>query len=195
MWVAFWLHTPRGTPLSTALNLAATSMGTGLLTLPHTFARCGPLVGTGLLAVLSVTTDVTLILLVKMSRALGVHTFGALMRKLFGKGGSAVFQLTLISVLFLALTAMQRVVLDLLPIFLESICGVEHGTVKPLAPLGGTLNGVQRFDTTPCADQIAPMLDRLQSLTPKPAVSSALRFMSEFGCLHCMATSTHVVCL
>ncbi|CAJ1408014.1 unnamed protein product [Effrenium voratum] len=126
-------RTGSGTPLSTALNLAATSMGTGLLTLPHTFARCGPLVGTGLLAVLSVTTDVTLILLVKMSRALGVHTFGALMRKLFGKGGSAVFQLTLISVLFLALTAMQRVVLDLLPIFLESICGVEHGTVKPLA--------------------------------------------------------------
>lgn len=53
--------------------------------------------------------------------------------------------MTLISVLFLALTAMQRVVLDLLPIFaarranrvrwrqVESICGLIPGTVKPLA--------------------------------------------------------------
>eukprot|EP00434_Breviolum_minutum_P009123 symbB.v1.2.008036.t1/scaffold490.1/size198488/7 len=123
----------QGTPLSTALNLAATSMGTGLLTLPHVFAGCGPLLATLLLGVLSVTTDVTLMLLVRLGRMLGVTTFGSLMRRIFGKSGSLVFQLTLISVLFLALTAMQRVVLDLLPIFVESTCGLVPGTVKPLA--------------------------------------------------------------
>eukprot|EP00438_Fugacium_kawagutii_P000844 Skav202994 [mRNA] locus=scaffold2267:686768:694717:- [translate_table: standard] len=152
-----------GTPLSTALNLAATSMGTGLLTLPHAawtardpllavagvsgggsgevvevlanaivFAGCGPLVASMLLVVLSLTTDVTLVLLVSLGRVLNVSTFGSLMRRIFGKSGSFVFQLTLISVLFLALTAMQRVVMDLLPIFVESICGLIPGTVKPL---------------------------------------------------------------
>lgn len=122
-----------GTPFSTALNLAATSMGTGLLTLPHVFACCGPKMASALLLVLAVTTDVTLVLLVKLGRMLGVTTFGSLMCRIFGKSGSLVFQLTLISVLFLALTAMQRVVLDLLPIFVESICGLIPGTVKPLA--------------------------------------------------------------
>lgn len=123
----------QGTPLSTALNLAATSVGMGLLTLPHVFAGCGPLVASILLGVLSITTDITLVLLVRMGRMLNVMTFGSLMRRIFGKSGSLVFQLTLISVLFLALTAMQRVVMDLLPIFVESICGLIPGTVKPLA--------------------------------------------------------------
>ena len=75
----------------------------------------------------------TLVLLVTLGRLLNVTTFGSLMRRIFGKAGSLVFQMTLISVLFLALTAMQRVVLDLLPIFVESICGLIPGTVKPLA--------------------------------------------------------------
>ena len=119
-----------GTPLSTALNLAASSMGTGLLTLPHAFARCGPALCMLLLAILAVTTDVTLILLIRLGRHLGVSTFGSLMQRLFGKNGSACFQLMLISVLFLALTAMQRVVLDLLPIFMEAMCGLRH--VSPL---------------------------------------------------------------
>ncbi|CAE7297233.1 AVT6B [Symbiodinium natans] len=118
-----------GTPLSTALNLAASSMGTGLLTLPHAFASCGPTLCTMLLAILAVTTDVTLILLIKLGRQLGVSTFGSLMQRLFGKEGSACFQLMLISVLFLALTAMQRVVLDLLPIFVFAIFGIQ---VSPL---------------------------------------------------------------
>ncbi|CAE7668782.1 AVT6B [Symbiodinium sp. CCMP2592] len=119
-----------GTPLSTALNLAASSMGTGLLTLPHAFACCGPVLCILLLGILAVTTDVTLILLIRLGRHLGVSTFGSLMQSLFGKNGSGCFQLMLISVLFLALTAMQRVVLDLLPIFMEAMCGFSH--VSPL---------------------------------------------------------------
>ena len=46
-----------GTPFSTALNLAATSMGTGLLTLPHVFACGGPKMASALLLVLAVTTE------------------------------------------------------------------------------------------------------------------------------------------
>ena len=115
--------------MSTALNLAASSMGTGLLTLPHAFACCGPVLCTLLLAILALTTDVTLVLLIRLGRHLGVSTFGSLMQRLFGKNGSACFQLMLISVLFLALTAMQRVVLDLLPIFMEAVCGLK---VSPL---------------------------------------------------------------
>jgi len=115
-----------GTPLSTALNLAACSMGTGLLTLPHAFACCGPALCLLLLAVLAVTTDVTLILLIRLGRKLGTSSFGALMQRLFGRKGSVCFQLILSSVVFLALTAMQRVVLDLLPIFLEAMLG-NHG--------------------------------------------------------------------
>ena len=32
-----------GTPWSSTVNLAATAMGTGVLTLPYAFARCGPM--------------------------------------------------------------------------------------------------------------------------------------------------------
>lgn len=47
-----------------------------------------------------------------------------------GPAGPQVFQLTLISVLFLALTAMQRVVLDLLPIFVAWFCLDERGCLS-----------------------------------------------------------------
>lgn len=49
---------------------------------------------------------------------------------------SEVFQLTLISVLFLALTAMQRVVLDLLPIFVPWRVGMSRAVFVYMLPNG-----------------------------------------------------------
>lgn len=49
---------------------------------------------------------------------------------------SEVFQLTLISVLFLALTAMQRVVLDLLPIFVPWRVRMSRGCDFHMLPNG-----------------------------------------------------------
>lgn len=121
-----------GTPISSAINLAATAMGTGMLTLPFAFARCGPGRCLVLLAILAVTTDVTLLLLVRAGHATGLRTLGEIMQLLFGRIGSASFQLMMAVVLFLALTAMQRVVLDLLPMFLEELVGLPGRSLQPV---------------------------------------------------------------
>lgn len=126
----------RGTPLSSAINLAATAMGTGVLTLPYAFAQCGPVRSLLLLAVLAVTTDITLVLLVRTGRSMGLTSFGAIMRKLFGDVGSRGFEAMMATVLFLALTAMQRVVLDLLPMSLEEALSMRSGSVDPVMVSG-----------------------------------------------------------
>eukprot|EP00448_Togula_jolla_P042143 CAMPEP_0170568560 /NCGR_PEP_ID=MMETSP0224-20130122/5_1 /TAXON_ID=285029 /ORGANISM="Togula jolla, Strain CCCM 725" /LENGTH=428 /DNA_ID=CAMNT_0010890505 /DNA_START=69 /DNA_END=1355 /DNA_ORIENTATION=- len=121
----------RGTPLSAAVNLAATAMGTGVLTLPFAFGRCGVARCLALLAILAVTTDVSLMLLVRAGRHLNIKTFSGTTRRLFGDTGCTAFQVMTVSILFLALTAMQRVVLDLFPIFCEEMLKLAPGTVRP----------------------------------------------------------------
>lgn len=121
-----------GTPLSSTINLAATAMGTGMLTLPFAFAQCGLASFLAILAVLAVTTDLSLLLLVRTGRATGLTAIGGIMQQIFGSFGRVSFQLMLIAVLFLALTAMQRVVLDLLPMFLEEVLAMTRGSLEPM---------------------------------------------------------------
>mmetsp|Transcript_51292 Transcript_51292/g.130412 ORF Transcript_51292/g.130412 Transcript_51292/m.130412 type:complete len:426 (-) Transcript_51292:33-1310(-) len=120
-----------GTPVSAAVNLAATAMGTGVLTLPFAFARCGPMRCLLLLIFLAATTDVTLCLMIGAGRRLRLCSLGAILTRLFGAGGSLAFTVVMGGVLFLALTAMQRVVLDLLPMFVEELLGLPADSLRP----------------------------------------------------------------
>jgi amino acid permease len=120
-----------GTPLSSVINLTATAAGTGMLTLPFAWARCGLARCTAILMALAVTTDVSLVMLVRIKRATGLAAFGGIMQTLFGSAGSRSFQVLMASILFFALTSMQRVVLDLLPMFLEELLGFDRGSLSP----------------------------------------------------------------
>ncbi|CAE8615428.1 unnamed protein product [Polarella glacialis] len=121
------------TPLSSAVSLLATALGTGVLTLPYVASQSGPGQFLAVLAVMAYATDVSLILLIEVSRATGLSSLGAITGLLFGSVGSSSFQLMISSVLFLALTAMQRVVLDLLPMFLEELGDLPRASLSPFA--------------------------------------------------------------
>ncbi|CAK0820567.1 unnamed protein product [Prorocentrum cordatum] len=125
-----------GTPLSAAINLTATAAGAGMLTLPWAFMRCGPGRCLGILAALAVVTDVSLVLLVRVGRATGLVSFGPVVERLFGDAGSRGFQALMAFILFSALTVFQRVVLDLLPMFLEELCSMSRGSLRPMAVSG-----------------------------------------------------------
>eukprot|EP00442_Polarella_glacialis_P007210 CAMPEP_0115068366 /NCGR_PEP_ID=MMETSP0227-20121206/11929_1 /TAXON_ID=89957 /ORGANISM="Polarella glacialis, Strain CCMP 1383" /LENGTH=104 /DNA_ID=CAMNT_0002454583 /DNA_START=45 /DNA_END=356 /DNA_ORIENTATION=- len=80
------------TPLSSAVSLLATALGTGVLTLPYVASQSGPGQFLAVLAVMAYATDVSLILLIEVSRATGLSSLGAITGLLFGSVGSSSFQ-------------------------------------------------------------------------------------------------------
>eukprot|EP00971_Amphidinium_carterae_P246347 4892924-Amphidinium_carterae.2 len=122
----------RGTVTSSILNLTATAMGSGLLTLPYAYAICGPRACTCLLIILAITSDITMVNLVRVGREVKASNFSEVLQNVLGNKGKRIFQVVTACVLFLAMTSMQRVIADLLPIFIEEVLGLASGTVRPV---------------------------------------------------------------
>eukprot|EP00931_Biecheleriopsis_adriatica_P067829 TRINITY_DN41897_c0_g1_i1.p1 TRINITY_DN41897_c0_g1~~TRINITY_DN41897_c0_g1_i1.p1 ORF type:complete len:418 (-),score=54.84 TRINITY_DN41897_c0_g1_i1:33-1286(-) len=113
----------QGTPISSALNLAAAAVGSGILTLPFAFACSGPLRGVAMVLFLGAISATTLVFLVKVGRATKLYTFEQNATYFFGEAGGRCFNALFTLLLFMIYMAYARTAVDLLPVFLKDQFG------------------------------------------------------------------------
>lgn len=112
-----------GTAFSSVVNLLATAMGAGILSLPRAFAMTGWGLGAVLLILSALANDASLAFLVVCARASGQSTYEGNAQKLLGSIGFKIVNVLLILLLFLADVAFVTIVRDLLPPFIGSLTG------------------------------------------------------------------------
>mmetsp|Transcript_43359 Transcript_43359/g.97608 ORF Transcript_43359/g.97608 Transcript_43359/m.97608 type:complete len:496 (+) Transcript_43359:1-1488(+) len=113
----------QGTQTSAVLNLLATTMGAGLLSLPQAFAYTGWALGIGLMLVTSFCADLSLQFLVDLGRQSGRMSFEGNAFHYLGNAGKRGLNVLLIALLFLASVAMVIIIHDLLPAFIKNMSG------------------------------------------------------------------------
>mmetsp|Transcript_118404 Transcript_118404/g.230444 ORF Transcript_118404/g.230444 Transcript_118404/m.230444 type:complete len:443 (-) Transcript_118404:57-1385(-) len=115
----------QGTPVSSALNLTAAAVGSGILTLPFAFACCGAFWGAVLLLILAFLSNSTLVFLLQIGRHTGRSTFEQNAEFFFGPAGANTFKSLFTVLVIFIYVAYARVVLDLVPHFLEAQFGTR----------------------------------------------------------------------
>lgn len=89
-----------GTVWGSIVNLAATSMGAGVLSLPIALKYGGWVLGTALLAAFALLCDLSLLLLVRARRVSGKASLDDIAEHFYGRVGRAVVKASLITMLF-----------------------------------------------------------------------------------------------
>jgi len=116
----------KSSPLSATLNLLASTMGAGILSLPYAFAKCGVGVGVFLLLLCSCCNDVTLQFLVICGRSSHKHTFEGNAQHYLGDLGRRAINCSLLLLLFLAAVSHLLIVMQLFSEFMEEASGQPH---------------------------------------------------------------------
>jgi amino acid permease len=115
--------TGNGSWLSGIINLLATTMGAGLLSLPKAFAHCGVIPGVVLLFGCGWAADMSLQFLVVCARASRRHSFEGNAEHYLGHLGKRALNTLLLVVLFFAAVAMVVIISQLLPDFIQEASG------------------------------------------------------------------------
>eukprot|EP00397_Hematodinium_sp_SG-2012_P010188 GEMP01010296.1.p1 GENE.GEMP01010296.1~~GEMP01010296.1.p1 ORF type:complete len:520 (+),score=67.36 GEMP01010296.1:208-1767(+) len=105
----------RGTVFSSIVNLTATTMGVGMLSLPHAFAQTGVVAGVVLIWLSAVLADRSLIWLVKIARATDRYSFEGNADFFFHYRGRICLNVVLIILLFGACVSVFEVFQKLIP--------------------------------------------------------------------------------
>jgi len=115
----------RGSVWSSVINLTATAMGAGMLSMPHAFAQTGVIGGLVLLLISAGLGDIGLVWLVTISRATEKTSFEGNADYYFGSRGRKSLNTTLIVMLFGACVAIFTIVLSLIPHVIRELlnCG------------------------------------------------------------------------
>lgn len=125
----------KGTVSSSVVNLLATTMGAGLLSLPNAFSCTGALVGIAALVLSAVAASYSLEILVACARFSGRHSFEGNAEFYLGKVGLRTLNSSLILLLFGATVAMYTIILDLAPAVLRRFAGCGVGECQLLEPI------------------------------------------------------------
>lgn len=113
----------KGTVASSIINLLATAMGGGLLSLPRALAECGVVLGGFFLLGAGVSCAYTLVILVMCARDSKRNSFESNAEFFIGPIGARLTNVCLILVLVLASAAMSVIMKDLAPLVLRSFLG------------------------------------------------------------------------
>merc|ERR1719494_1578486 len=105
----------RGSVWSSVINLTATAMGCGMLSMPHAFAQTGVIGGLILLVISATLGDIALVWLVRISRSTEKYSFEGNADYYFGNRGRKCLNATLVFMLFGACVAVFTVFLALIP--------------------------------------------------------------------------------
>lgn len=124
-------HVPsgNGSQTSATVNLLATAMGAGLLSLPKAFAHCGLIPGIGLLLMCAWGADIALQFLVVCSRSSRRNSYEGNAEHFLGTIGRRTINVLLLILLFFAAVAMVVIISQLLPKFFQEISGHSQGLV------------------------------------------------------------------
>lgn len=114
--------------MSSIINLCATAMGAGILSLPQAVSHCGWTVGIGLLLLFAVFADFSLRFLVHCSRLSGRGSFIGLAEHYLGDWGARSAKLALLLLLFGAVVLGMIVVGDLIPTALQDLSHSSNST-------------------------------------------------------------------
>ena len=105
----------QGTIVSSVVNLCATAMGAGVLSLPHALANTGGVLGVCLIYGFAIAADMSCVMLVACSRACHHYSLEGVARHYLGEKGYWTVNIALLLLLYGALVLMEIVVMDLLP--------------------------------------------------------------------------------
>eukprot|EP01135_Chromosphaera_perkinsii_P002591 Nk52_evm107s224 gene=Nk52_evmTU107s224 len=95
------ISTPKlGTVWGSIGNLAATTMGAGILSLPVSLAYCGLYTGLGLMFLFAVFSDYSLMLLVRCAKLTNAGSLEEVGEKLYGRVGANIVKTVLLILLF-----------------------------------------------------------------------------------------------
>jgi amino acid permease len=108
------LYAGKGTVWGSVANLAATAMGAGILSLPISFYYCGWLLGTVMLLLFAVCSDISLVLLVRAAKMSNCWGFEQLAIRFYGNAGRTGVAITLVLLLFGAAVIILIVIGDLI---------------------------------------------------------------------------------
>ena len=116
-------HTARASIFASVVNLCATAMGAGVLSLGHGFANTGWLLGIFLVFLFAAGSDMSLLFIVRAGRACGRHTLPGVAKHYLGSMGMWIVNLSLIILLFGCIVLVEIVAMDLLPPVVQRIAG------------------------------------------------------------------------
>lgn len=118
-----------GTTFSSVVNLCATAMGAGVLSLPQAMARCGVFLGTTLVLSFALLADISLLLLIDCSRLSGRRSLQGVGTHFFGNKGKYTVKVSLILFLFGGIILMMLVISDLITSALVDLTSQPIGAV------------------------------------------------------------------
>lgn len=113
----------QGTVRSSIINLLATAMGGGLLSLPHALADSGALLGGLFLIGTGLACAYSLVILIMCARDSGRNSFESNAEFYLGRKGKIVVNVCLVFLLIFASAAMSVIIMDLAPLVLVNFLG------------------------------------------------------------------------
>ena len=106
-----------------------TAVGSVVLSLPATFAECGWLAGTCVLALVALLVDASLLFVVYAARSARARSYEEAARALLGPTGGACVEVALIALVYGSLVSLQIIVADQVqPVVLEVLASLESHT-------------------------------------------------------------------
>ena len=120
------------TLFASVVNICATAMGAGILSLPRAMAKCGVVLGVGLVFLFAGLADLSLVLLLDCSHASGRRSFETVAQHYVGRIGRMTVKMALVVFLFGAIVLMMIVVADLFtPVVLQAAGGISPAPARP----------------------------------------------------------------
>ena len=113
----------KGTVFGSVVNLCATAMGAGVLSLPHAFAQMGALLGIMTVYIIAFFSDMSLVFLSRCSQCSDRHSFEGVATHYLGARGAKILNAALVVLLFGGSTLMMIVIMDLLPRVVQGAVG------------------------------------------------------------------------
>ena len=122
------------------ISLTMTAVGSVVLSLPATFAECGWLAGTCVLALVALLVDASLLFVVYAARSARARSYEEAARALLGPTGGACVEVALIALVYGSLVSLQIIVADQVqPVVLGVLenCSSHDDEVFGFAFVGG----------------------------------------------------------
>lgn len=104
--------TPWTAAATATISLTMTAVGSVVLSLPATFAECGWLAGTCVLALVALLVDASLLFVVYAARSARARSYEEAARALLGPTGGACVEVALIALVYGSLVSLQIIVAD-----------------------------------------------------------------------------------
>jgi len=114
-------HEKRGTVLSSTISLTVTTMGVGVLALPHAFAQTGLVFGVLMVIGISILSDMSLCCIIKAARAAERDTFEGVAEFYLGSAGKRVLNYALIFMLFGLLVSVFDIAIGSFPGLIQHV--------------------------------------------------------------------------